>query len=434
MRSAALCLFLFAALIPAEAAESAQTDQWTRVVSPHFELFTTAGEQTGRDAVQHFEKVRAFFEQASPVKFPSEFPARIIIFKNREQYQAYSPNAITIAYYTAGPQRDYIIMSEASPESYTLAVHEYLHLVVRRSGLRIPEWLNEGLADVYSTFRQVRDGIAVGDLLSNRMKDLDAEWLTFQVLTDPVASSAASKDPARAGIFYAESWALAHMLFLAPEYSSRFPQFVTALNQGKTSAEACESAFGRSSDKVFEDLRNYFKRKKIYGTVFKTAIAKPDAQPAASRVTEFESRLVLADLLVALRKLEEAKREYTLLDQQQPDRGDVLQSLGYVAVLSHDVPSAISYFEKAFAAGDADPQMCFQLAMFEREAKQPPEKIIPVLERAVRSRPDYIDAVVQLGLTRIAARQFEAAIDTLTSIPNVTPQYAPPLFSGLVSY
>ena len=75
--------------------------------------------------------------------------------------------------------------------------------------------------------------------------------------------------------------------------------------------------------------------------------------------------------------------------------------------------------------------MCLQLAVFEREAKQPPEKIIPVLERAVRSKPDFVEAVVQLGLTRIAAGQFDAAIDTLTSISNVTPQNAPPLFSGL---
>jgi len=38
-------------------------DQWIKVSTPHFELFTTAGEKKGREAILYFEQVRTFFLQ-----------------------------------------------------------------------------------------------------------------------------------------------------------------------------------------------------------------------------------------------------------------------------------------------------------------------------------------------------------------------------------
>ena len=52
---------------------------------------------------------------------------RVIVFKTREQFQPYSPNAIDAAYFTEGPQRDYIVLSDPSLDSYSIAVHEYFH-------------------------------------------------------------------------------------------------------------------------------------------------------------------------------------------------------------------------------------------------------------------------------------------------------------------
>ena len=149
---------------------------------------------------------------------------------------------------------------------------------------------------MYSSLRPVRGGVAVGDLIPGRVDALGGRWLTFEALTSVDQRSPVYNEGERAGVFYAESWALAHMLFSAPDYSPNFPKFVNALHAGKTSAEACRIAFEKSPDQVFDDLRNYFGRKRIYGTVFETSLGKSATQPAVNNVAEFDTRLMLADV------------------------------------------------------------------------------------------------------------------------------------------
>ncbi|MDP9169987.1 MAG: tetratricopeptide repeat protein [Acidobacteriota bacterium] len=418
---------LLAAALPAFGA-----DRWMRLTTSNFELYTSGDEKAARDTILYFEQVRGFFVKAAPVPFPGEFPVRIIVFKNREEFSKYSANPIEIAYYAAGEKRDYIVMADPSHESYAIAVHEYMHLIIRHSGLHIPVWLNEGLADVYSSLRPVRDGVAVGDLIPGRVQALTTgRWLTFDSLTSASKRSSVYNEAERAGVFYAESWALTHMLFLSPEYRDNFGKFVVALHRGRSSAEACEIAFGRSSAQVFQDLEKYMAGRKFYGRVFQTKLPKAQAQAETSTLSDWDSRLMLADLLAATGRADRARTEYQQLEREQPGQPEVMQSLGYFALAAKDFPLAREYFEKAFAAGESDPQMCLRLAMLEREADQPADKILPALERAIHSRPDYADALVQLGLMRIKLHDFPAAINVLMSIENVTPEQASPLFSGL---
>lgn len=413
--------------VPASAA-----DRWTRLSSPNLELYTTAGEKEGRNTILHFERVREFFQQASPVRSQGDLPVRIVQFDTEAQYRPFRPGDHVAAYFTETPERDYIVMGDRASEDFGPATHEYTHLVVRRSGFRVPVWLNEGWAEVFSTLRPMGKDMAVGDLLPERMKALAAEkWMDFDELTAVDTHSAAYHEASRVGIFYAESWALVHMLFLSPEYKDDFGKFVTALNGGKTSREACEVAFGKSSSRVFEDLQTYFVRKKIFGTVFETRLDKREAEVQATAVSNFDARLMLADLTAARGKADEARLEYAKLEAEAPGRADLLESIGNLAFDSHDKATAQTYFERAYAAGNADPRVYYRLAMLDVEAKMPPSVIIPILERAVAARPDFTDAKLRLGLLKAAARDFAGSVQMLESIPVVTPQMAPSLFCML---
>jgi tetratricopeptide (TPR) repeat protein len=431
MPRAALALLLIA--LPAFGA-----DQWLRLTTPDFELYTDAGEKKGRETLLHFEQVRGFFVKASPVRPPGDFPVRIIAFRNREQFQAYAVNPIVSAYFAGSTNRDYIVMQNASPsdqigsEENSAAIHEYVHLIIRHSGLRIPLWLNEGWAEVYSTLRPVSDGVAVGDLIPGREALLEkGAWMDLNALASIDRHSPAYNEANRASVFYAESWALTHMLFLSPDYRDRFGRFVTALHRGSTLDDSCRSAFDKTSTQVFDDLKSYFARKKLYGVVFNASLDKTVLQPAVAGISEFDSRLILADLLGAIGRLDQARGVYEELDRLQPGRSDVARSLGFLALEAHNAPSAREYFEKAFAAGDADPKMCFVLSILEREAKQPAARIIAPLERAVKSKPDYGDALLQLGLARMAEANYEAAVSHFNNIATVTPERAPAVFSAL---
>jgi tetratricopeptide (TPR) repeat protein len=422
---------VFSAVI-AFAGPAFAADHWLRLTTPDFELYSTRSEKQARDTLRHFEQVREFFLQASPVRSLGDSPLRIFLFETESQYKPFRPNEFTVAFYVATPARDYIVMGDRTANNYGPSIHEYFHLIVRHSGLKLPTWLNEGWADVYSTLRPMGKDTAVGDLLPDRMKSLASEeWLSLDALDAVNNSSPTYHEASRVGIFYAESWALAHMLYLSPEYKDNFGKFVTALHGGKNTGEALQIAYGRSSAAVFQDLRAYFDRKRIYGRVFETRIGNGEDKAASAALPEFDSQVVLTDLLVATGKRDEAKAEYARLEQEQPDRPDLNQSIGNLALWNKDLSGARQYFAKAYDAGNADPQMCFDLAVLDREAKQPPAKIIPILERSLQSKPEFTEAKVQLGLVRIEARDFPGAIAMLTSIPKITSQSAPSVYCGL---
>ena len=407
-----------AAVAPATAAAI-----WIRVATPHFELYTTADEKKARDAILYFERVREFFVKASPVKPPGEFPTRIIAFKDSQQFRAYAPNQAVAAYFAPGPVRDSIVMQDPSEANYPVTIHEYVHLVVRHSGLNIPLWLNEGWAEVYSTLRPVKDGVAVGDLIPRHMTALDGgQWFNLSDLQKIDNRSAVYNEAGRTGMFYAESWALAHLLYLSPEYKDNFGKFVTALHRGGDINAAAQSAYGKTASLLYTDLRSYLLRKKLFGTVFLTPFEKSGEAPVVGAVTAWDADLMLADLYAASNHPQEARKAYQRLEEQDPKRPDAFAGAGYLAIQMKDHETARKEFEQAFASGSMDALLCVQLATLEREAKQPASISVAALERAVKIRPDFTEALFELGMMKMDVRDFDAASALLGRVGAVSPE------------
>src|SRR5580698_3616189 len=198
MRFSALALLAVA--LPAFGA-----DQWVKLTTPHFELYTTAGEKSGRQAILYFEQVRSFFTQVAPVSGFTEFPVRIIVFKSEKQYKPYSWNEVAFAYFTATRDRNYIVMQDAELDHFPTAIHEYMHLIVHQSKLKLPLWLNEGWADVYSTLKPLGAKTTIGELIPGHLQELQQEkWLSLDALTSVDEKSPVYNERRRVGIFYAE--------------------------------------------------------------------------------------------------------------------------------------------------------------------------------------------------------------------------------------
>jgi len=120
---------VIASLALAACLPASTQDPWLKITSANFELYTTAGERSGRDLIRHFERVRSFFLQAFGSRLPASLPARIIAFRNEKEYQPYRPNEFAAAFFQPGAMHDFIVMSDASSEHYPVAVHEYTHLM-----------------------------------------------------------------------------------------------------------------------------------------------------------------------------------------------------------------------------------------------------------------------------------------------------------------
>ena len=216
--------------LPVLAADS----KWIRMPSEDFEIFSSAGEGDTRRALQHFERVRSFFEQlmGGSARQKAE-PVRVILFGSRKEYEQYRPNEVAAAFYTQVGGRDYIVMGSAVAEEFPVAVHEYVHLVARNMGLKLPPWFNEGLAEVYSTMRPAGDKIMVGAPAIGRVQALAHEkWVPLSVIVDADHDSPYYNEKNKAGSLYSEGWLLVHMLELSPQYSPQFSKFFEEIVKG----------------------------------------------------------------------------------------------------------------------------------------------------------------------------------------------------------
>jgi tetratricopeptide (TPR) repeat protein len=414
------------------AVPAAAADQWIRLNTPHFEMYTTADEAKASDAILYFEHVREFFLKASPVKPPGNFPTRIVAFSDPQQFRSFAPSAIANAYFAPGPLRDTIVMQDPLPANYPVAIHEYVHLVILHSGLKAPLWLHEGWAEVFSTLKPVKDGVAVGDLNPGHIANLGhGQWFTLSELNEVTNGSPEYNEADRTGMFYAESWALTHMLYLAPDYKDKFEAFIDALNKGRSMEDAAQETYSKTPMQVLADLRSYFSRQRLFGTVFLTPFEQSGEAPVISSPTPWETNLMQADLLAASNHSAEAASAYQKLQSDDPRRPDAFAGAGYLAMKLKDVDTARRQFRMAFDRGTTDPQLCLQLAILDRAAKQPAQQLMEELDRAVKLQPDFTEAVFQLGVMKMDARDFDAALALLGRVKAVDPERMSLLYTAL---
>ena len=218
--------------------------KWVRIDSPHFELFTNAGERSGRRTILYFEQVRDFFLKTGNVGKAPSFPVRIIRFGSRKEFESYQPSKATAAYYMSSPKRDLIVMGTPGHQTKSTAVHEYVHLLVQHSGAELPVWLNEGLAELFSTLEPRGKEVLFGAIPGRVLRD--RQWLPLTELTAVDHHSPHYTELDKKRRFYTQSWVLTHMLCLSKPYRNRFTDFLREVD-GDTGQEAFRRVFGQDS-------------------------------------------------------------------------------------------------------------------------------------------------------------------------------------------
>ncbi len=399
-------------------------DQWTRIQSANFELFTTAGEKKGLEAVLYFEQVRQLFANVSASKKAPTLPVRIIAFRSDKEFEPYRVNEFAAAYYLGGHDRNYIVMKSIASEHYPVAIHEYVHLIVRHSAPGLPPWLNEGIADLYSTLRPRGAKTVVGDLLPGRVQTLATQkWLTLDQLAAVDHASPYYNEKSKAGIFYAESWALTHMLALSQQYRPKFPQFLQAIASGATAAAAFEQHYGKTLPEVQRDLSAYLRGSTFYAAVLEVKLEKAAMSPEMEPATNLESGLVLADLLSHTRKRDEARAMYEQLARDYPASADPEVGLGYL-VRRENADEARRHWARAAERGSSNPQFYVDYAMLQENGQDRE----PLLRKALELKPDFSEARLHLAYALMDLRKYRDALTELGKTKSIPEQRASAFF------
>ncbi|PYQ88320.1 MAG: hypothetical protein DMG03_04295, partial [Acidobacteria bacterium] len=133
-------------------------------------------------------------------------------------------------------------------ESSAIIFHEYAHLLVHTAVRDVPVWLNEGLAEYYSTFALKNGGrqADIGRPIARHVQLLRERLLPVAQLLAVDQTSALYNEGERRSIFYAESWALTHYLLMErPNGASIVNRYLTAVAAGTPSEKAFVDATSR---------------------------------------------------------------------------------------------------------------------------------------------------------------------------------------------
>ena len=229
--------------------------EWTRVSGTHVELYSDTGAENARAVLLWFERLHAFFQQQTGLEIGPRLPVRIVYFRSAEEYETYRLRPNADAYYASAGGRDYIVLSGGAGFDKTLpvrfAAHEYWHFVEHTGALRLPHWLNEGLAEFFSTIRLSEHDGRVGSEPGGHIRILRSRpWIPLVTLIALADDSPLRQQRDASEVFYAESWALAHMLMLSPGYSERFRSVVERLASGVPGSQVLESVYAKPLDGI----------------------------------------------------------------------------------------------------------------------------------------------------------------------------------------
>lgn len=405
---------------------------WTYASSPHFEVYTTGGEARAREALIYFERAHAFFGSYLKLTPIQTRPTRLIVFSGEKEYALYRPNEFATAYYQSSPDRDTIVMRSLEASTLTVVVHEYVHLLIRYSGERFPIWLNEGLAEFFSTVSPEAGRMSVGRVPIGRLQYLvntrDA-LLPIDRLFDVTRDSREYTTRQHAGMFYAQSWALTHMLLSDARYNPQSSQFLAAIAGGMKAPAAFQTVYQRSLDAVFKDLQAYIKQGRyLYSRVAYKAPPQDEKLPTRQALA-FEGGLVTATLLAANRIHEpEARAAFDALATQKPDDVMLLEARGYFELRYGGAQAAAPYFARAVALGSANPTLLRDYAVM---LDSDPDKAEMLLTRSLSLEPANIETRVRLAYLYLTRFKTDAAFSTLASVTQVPPDEAVNFFSVL---
>lgn len=402
----------------------ASSTDWTLVQSPHFQVYSQAGERDGRAALHRFEQLHALFgeviapEAAENLK--GHGPVRIIGFQSSRDYAEFRLKPAADAYFLGGESADYIVMPSLRPEEFGIAAHEYAHLVMHSLGLQLAPWLSEGIAEFFSSVHISERGALIGDNIPARMLTLRrTRWLPLEQLLTMPADAVQRSERKKADIFYAESWALTQMLVLSPRYAPRLSELLRpAANEGLD----LPRIYGKPLDVISADVHSWMQGSRSgirlpgIPSINETAEVRP--------LNSYESRSIMAELLLASGELARAKAAYDSLRNERPKDASVYAALGKIALQQGDRSTARDEWGRALRLGIRDAHLCYQYAILAEDAGEATSDIRRALQLAIELKMDFDDARYKLGLLENNSGHYEAALEQFQTMRLIAPERA----------
>lgn len=355
-------LEILSMVLPASQA-AAREKSWVEIRSPHFRVYSDAGEKKARRLTHEFEKFHSLIHLFLPsVQAGPGNPTIVLAAENERtlrsllpQYWEEKGKARPSGIFVGGPEKNYVALRIDLEDEYRYHVvyHEYVHLLLRLNYPRLPVWLGEGLAECLG-YTAINDKISrVGEPSPERIGILRNEpMIPLRELFSVDHESPYYRDQSKVPMFYAQSWALTHMLFLG-EKRAHMPKLLELLELARKRVpveEATAQALGDPGE-LERQLGEYILNHAFYAFEIKTPAAADPEEYSARTVPSLEMRSLRGDFYVSMQLWPEAKQTLDSVLLADPDNAEALTSMGIYYAKQNGMKEAARFFVAAAAAG-----------------------------------------------------------------------------------
>lgn len=391
-------------------------DQWSLVRT---ENLTIVGDQPGtrlRDIGLQLEAFRLAVGQSfSNASRPPALPTIVVVIGTRRGMQRYLPpemasSSAVAGYFRQDRDANRIVLSlEGFSQSPEVAYHEYTHLLLRGTLTSPPQWLEEGIAEYYGTYRTSPDGreVSVGRLTTASAALLRRPWMPIaDLITFSGGATTLAHDNAAASAFYNEAAMLVHYILTRVGGGAAINRYLTLLTEGRGPGDAFEEAFGLAPGEMDERLRGYIAR----GEFASRAIRLPGAAAGAGApvtLTPGETRAWQGEIQRSV-GWPEGAGDVEAAAIMEPESAMVQLLLGRTRLATGDLRGGHAALTVAADTAPTDFMAQFWKGFWFVRAGAPADEAtaaVRALRRAVRIRPRSADAHALLADALVAASE-----------------------------
>jgi tetratricopeptide (TPR) repeat protein len=339
---------------------------WIEVRSEHFRVFSDAGENRARELASQLELFRTALGQFTRgMELDTSVPTVMFAFRRDRHYEPYKldENGLPMnvaGYFQPTPFKNFITLDASSGwGTMRVVFQEYFHAVIQETLGDLPLWLNEGLAEYYSTFQATGfdTRVELGHHIDDHLQYLKhVARLPWDDVFSTTPSSPSYNEGTRQGAFYAQSWLLVHYLTSFEDGAKGLGRYLTALKTGADPLDSFEEELGINRADLIAGADRYAEQ-----TIFpyRTWKLGDDETVAALTVREMESSEILyhlGDLLAHRGQTEAARRHLDLARAAGRPQRDIDAAFGFAAYRNGDVETAMPLLRAAIGAGIEDPE------------------------------------------------------------------------------
>ncbi len=365
---------LFAILLGALATGARATPSaWQLLETPPFTVVSELDDQATRTWAGEFSQFIAELRRVFEAKRPNLPPLTVVLFAGDRDFRAYKPlrpdgrgpasiggffnhrgNWSVIG--LAGGYRNQAVRE--------LIFHEGVHWFTSNDPVVQPVWLSEGLAEVFSTFRQEDGSVRWGTDLPAHVRLLRTEpMIPFERFLFLTRDDSLFNESDRSGMFYAQAWAFVHYLMFGQRDGSShaLSDYFAALGTNIHPDDAFRQAFGQDYVRMGETLAKYVKDGHYYKVIRSESIAARITGPitiAPPAIVE----VALARLAIGAARFEVARPHAARAVSLAPNQPGGYELLALLREEAGDHAGARAACARAVELGSKDASTLFLLA------------------------------------------------------------------------